>query len=239
MVSLKTFLSSSVALIAAFATVEAAVFPSYPFPGSIQNEGQTYDITWTFDGKHPSSKYTIDFMTGSNDVQYVLSNVANNVDPTALKYSFTTPQVSPNAAVYFFRFTGSEGDLAWTTRFGIVGADGKLVAEEEKIQPNGDKIPWGIGKLAGGASATGSNATSIAASVESSSSAVLVPSADAVVASAAESPAENVTNPPSASTTVPTIAQVNAASVTPDSGASNVKPVLTLVSAAIAGYLVL
>lgn len=47
MVSLKTFLSSSVALIAAFATVEAAVFPSYPFPGSIQNEGQTYDITWS------------------------------------------------------------------------------------------------------------------------------------------------------------------------------------------------
>lgn len=47
MVSLKTFIASSVALMATFITVEAAVSPSYPSPGTIQTEGQSYDITWS------------------------------------------------------------------------------------------------------------------------------------------------------------------------------------------------
>lgn len=47
MVSIKTFLASSVALIVAFANVEAAVSPTYPSPGTIQIEGQSYDITWS------------------------------------------------------------------------------------------------------------------------------------------------------------------------------------------------
>ncbi|KAL9549716.1 hypothetical protein PS6_005922 [Mucor atramentarius] len=59
MVSIKTFFASSVALIVAFANVEAAVSPTYPSPGTIQIEGQSYDITWTFDGKDPKTTYTI------------------------------------------------------------------------------------------------------------------------------------------------------------------------------------
>ncbi|GAA5797264.1 hypothetical protein HPULCUR_002644 [Helicostylum pulchrum] len=227
MVSLKTFLSTSVALIAAFVTVEAAVAPTYPFPGSIQNEGQAYDITWTFDGKNPSAKYRIDFMTGSNDVQSVLSNVATDVDPAALKYTFVTPEVAPHAAVYFFMFTGSDGDVAWATRFGIVGADGKLVAEEKKTQPNGDKIPWGIGKLSGAASG---NTTAPA-----------TPSAEITtppVESPVESPVVNEVSPPAASSSSVSVAMVDNAE-TSANGASMVKPVLTFASAAIAGYLAL
>jgi hypothetical protein len=47
MVSIKTFLATSVALVAAFVNVEAAVSPSYPQPGAIQPEGQAFDITWS------------------------------------------------------------------------------------------------------------------------------------------------------------------------------------------------
>ncbi|KAG2230106.1 hypothetical protein INT48_002460 [Thamnidium elegans] len=218
MVSLKTFLSTSVALIAAFVAVEAAVAPTYPFPGTIQTEGQSYDITWNF-------------MTGSNDVQSVLSTVATDVDPAALKYTFVTPQVSPHAAVYFFMFTGSDGDVAWATRFGIVGADGKLEAEEKKTQSDGSKIPWGIGKLL--------SVDSSSSSSSNNTTAPATPSAE-TTPSPVESPVENeVVTPPAASSSVSSVAQVKNAETTAANGASMVKPVLTLASAAIAGYLAL
>jgi hypothetical protein len=47
MVSIKTFLATSVALVAAFVNVEAAIAPAYPQPGAIQPEGQAFDITWS------------------------------------------------------------------------------------------------------------------------------------------------------------------------------------------------
>lgn len=47
MVSIKSFLTTSVVLIATFVNVEAAVSPTYPSPGTIQTEGQSYDITWS------------------------------------------------------------------------------------------------------------------------------------------------------------------------------------------------
>lgn len=47
MVSVKTFIATSAALIAAFVNVEAAVAPTYPSPGTIQVQGQSYDITWS------------------------------------------------------------------------------------------------------------------------------------------------------------------------------------------------
>ncbi|KAI7874346.1 uncharacterized protein EV154DRAFT_527242 [Mucor mucedo] len=246
MVSLKTFLTSSVALIAAFITVEAAVSPSYPSPGTIQTEGQTYEITWTFDGKNPSTTYQIDFMTGSNDVQTVLSTVATKVDPALLKYTFVAPQVTPHSAVYFFMFTGSDKVSAWTTRFAIVGADGQLVAEKEKVQPNGDKIPWGIGALA---TATSGNTTAASASASSSaiatpaanSTETVIPAANAAAAAAVSSSpvVEEAANASPVSSPVPTVAQVAAASTPAISAGSMVKPALTLVSAAVAGYFVL
>ncbi|KAG2205553.1 hypothetical protein INT47_005928 [Mucor saturninus] len=244
MVSLKTFLTSSVALIAAFITVEAAVSPSYPSPGTIQTEGQTYEITWTFDGKNPSTTYQIDFMTGSNDVQTVLSTVATKVDPALLKYTFVAPKVTPHSAVYFFMFTGSDKVSAWTTRFAIVGADGQLVAEKEKVQPNGDKIPWGIGALA---TATSGNTTAASASASTSaitpaanSTETVIPAANAAAAAVSSSPVvEEAANASPVSSPVPTVAQVAAASTPLNSAGSMVKPALTLVSAAVAGYFVL
>ncbi|KAF1802204.1 hypothetical protein V8B55DRAFT_1477953 [Mucor lusitanicus] len=243
MVSIKTFLASSVALIVAFANVEAAVSPTYPSPGTIQIEGQSYDITWTFDGKDPKTTYTIDFMTGSNDVQTKLETVATKVPASQLKYSFVAPQVSPNSAIYFFMFTGSDGVSAWTTRFGIAGADGKLVAETEKTQPNGDAIPWGTGKLlSGGAAAANASAASVPATASVSSvapvaSSSAVSSSADIAAAVASSSASAAVVPAAATTPVPSVAQV--VSNKDSSSAAMVKPALTLVSAAVAAYFAL
>jgi hypothetical protein len=47
MVSIKSFLATSVVLVAAFVNVEAAVSPTYPSPGAIETEGKAFDITWS------------------------------------------------------------------------------------------------------------------------------------------------------------------------------------------------
>lgn len=46
MVSFKSIIVTSAALLAAFVTVEAAISPSYPEPGTIQTEGKAFDILW-------------------------------------------------------------------------------------------------------------------------------------------------------------------------------------------------
>jgi hypothetical protein len=47
MVSIKSFIATSAVLFAVFTNVQAAVAPSYPSPGTIQTEGQQYNVTWS------------------------------------------------------------------------------------------------------------------------------------------------------------------------------------------------
>ncbi|KAL9549715.1 hypothetical protein PS6_005921 [Mucor atramentarius] len=180
-------------------------------------------------------------MTGSNDVQTKLQTVATKVPANQLKYSFVAPQVSPNSAIYFFMFTGSDGVSAWTTRFGIAGADGKLVAETEKTQPNGDAIPWGTGKLLSGAAVSANASSSAPASVSVSSAAssasAASSSADIAVAVASTSGSVSAAVTPAATTPVPSVAQV--VSNKDSNSAAMIKPALTLVSAAVAAYFAL
>jgi hypothetical protein len=145
--------------------VSANMAPSYPEPGTIWKTGQEYQITWFNDKKSPSIEkgwrnFKIDFMTGDNNRQKFLKNVAENLDGRTVKtFNWTAPEVEPNAAVYFFMFTNEKGEHAWTTRFGIAGADGKLVKPEHATQPDGANIPWGVGKLVTKDSATGQTVT--------------------------------------------------------------------------------
>ncbi|KAI8075883.1 uncharacterized protein B0P05DRAFT_546779 [Gilbertella persicaria] len=245
MVSAKTFIASSIAVAASFITVEAAVAPTYPSPGTIQTSGQAYDITWTFDGKNASAKYQIDFMTGSNDNQTVLYNVAKGVDPSLLKYSFVAPQVDPNSAIYFFMFTGDNGEYAWTTRFGIVAAAGQnLTAEPKQKQPNGDAIPWGNGKLAANATTAASVSGVVSSSAVAAASSSVVPVASSSAADAAATTTVATADSAvaaaavaAASSSAPAVAQVAAKSNT--SGVSMLKPALTLVSGLAAVYFAL
>ncbi|ORE09521.1 hypothetical protein BCV72DRAFT_254813 [Rhizopus microsporus var. microsporus] len=244
MVSVKTFIATSAALIAAFVNVEAAVAPTYPSPGTIQVQGQSYDITWTFDGKNASETYQIDFMTGSNLEQKKLATVATGVPANLLKYPFVAPQVSPNSAVYFFMFTGSQGDQAWTTRFGIVAANGdKLTPEPQQTQPTGEKIPWGDGKLLTAISGNNSSASSAPAAAASSSAPVVAAAAASSAAPSSSAPivvaaAATSSTPASVPSAVTSTAPSSVAQKSTSAG-SMVKPALSLIAVGAAGYMLI
>ncbi|CAO3678631.1 hypothetical protein G6F70_007195 [Rhizopus microsporus] len=134
-----------------FQYIHADMAPSYPEPGTVWKAGHQYEIVWE-DDHHGSmnawKKFRIDFMTGDNDHQRFLMNVARNLDATkTTSFNWTAPTVSPAAPIYFFMFTNDKGENAWTTRFGITGEDGKLAKPQYTTQPDGSKIPWGVGKI--------------------------------------------------------------------------------------------
>ncbi|CAO3679411.1 unnamed protein product [Rhizopus stolonifer] len=251
MVSFKVF--TIAALLTAIA--EAAISPSYPQPGTIQVQGQSYDITWSFDGKNPSQTYQIDFMTGNNDDQKVLKTVAKGVSASLLKYPFIAPEVSPNSAIYFFMFTGSEGDQAWTTRFGITpDANTKLTTEPQTTQPNGDKIPWGIGKLVSSSNSTSSASSAVPVAAVSSSPVVVssvtassdisssaAPSAAAAAVSSADassSAAGDVSAPAGSAFSAKASSSVASIKASTETSAGMiVKPTLSLLAAGLTGYL--
>ncbi|KAG1148806.1 hypothetical protein G6F37_000953 [Rhizopus arrhizus] len=132
---------------------KANMAPSYPEPGTVWRSGEQYKIVWYDDKNLPSTssewrKFKIDFMTGENNRQKFLKNVAFGLDATkSNSLSWIAPEVEPHAPIYFFMFTNEKGDRTWTTRFSIVGSDGKLDAAEHDTQPDGTKVPWGVGKI--------------------------------------------------------------------------------------------
>ncbi|GAB5588546.1 hypothetical protein Unana1_03446 [Umbelopsis nana] len=161
-------------VIAALATaVSANMAPSTPAPGTIWTIGQPGLIQWANDATTPSiatawKSFKIDFMTGDNANQVFLENVATGLDGTAATtYNWTCPNVDVHSAIYFFMFTSltDPTQMAWTTRFAIVGADGVQTAPANAAQPDGSKlngkdIPWGVGHVLNAAvSASASAAT--------------------------------------------------------------------------------
>ncbi|KAI8137889.1 hypothetical protein BJV82DRAFT_674332 [Fennellomyces sp. T-0311] len=131
----------------------ASLAPSYPEPGTVWTVGKDYEIKWEEDGTKPSmavgwKNFKIDLMTGDNMDQIFLTNVASNLSADgAQSFRWKVPDVAPYSPIYFFMFTNDKGENAWTTRFAIVGEDGNQEFPDNHIQPSGEKIPWGIGKL--------------------------------------------------------------------------------------------
>ncbi|KAI8577074.1 hypothetical protein K450DRAFT_253525 [Umbelopsis ramanniana AG] len=193
---------------AAIATaVSANMAPSEPAPGTIWTIGQSGLIQWADDSTSPAlatdwKKFKIDFMTGDNTNQILLSNVATGLDGTAATtYNWTCPDVDVHSAIYFFMFTSltKPTDMAWTTRFAIVGADGVQTAPANSAQPDGSTldgkaIPWGVGHLVNSANASASAATnsiiaSTAPALSLSSAAPAATDSGAAVSAAGSSPA--------------------------------------------------
>ncbi|ORX58989.1 hypothetical protein DM01DRAFT_1381602 [Hesseltinella vesiculosa] len=207
---------AATALLASTMVVDATMAPSYPSPGTVWNTGQQYTITWADDGTAPSiasgwKNFKIDFMTGDNDNQTFLTNVASNLDGATLtSFTWTAPSVSPQSAIYFFMFSNNAGQMAWTTRFGITN-DGKLVAPQFASQPNGAKIPWGNGQLASAVSNTTASAS--ASSAPSSSVAPSAASSAASSGAAASASSSTTTKANSAGITRPLTAGVAIAAV--------------------------
>ncbi|KAL0076786.1 hypothetical protein J3Q64DRAFT_1840633 [Phycomyces blakesleeanus] len=269
MVFANTLLATSALIMAAFSSVQASIAPSYPSPGTVWTEGKEYEILWADDGTSPSlssgwSNFTIDFMTGDNLQQTRLSTVATGLNGAkASSYKWTAPTVTPHAAIYFFMFTNGADGSAWTTRFGIVGADGALAEPTNSTQSDGSKIPWGTGSLAKGSSSESSSTASSAAGgasmISSASSPAVAPVGSAsapvasenIVSSIAPSAAPSVA--PSAADSAADSAPVNSAkesssnastaqqssTTTKDSGSSFTKPAAGLAVAitALSGFL--
>ncbi|CAO3642595.1 unnamed protein product [Mucor fragilis] len=168
--------------------VHANMAPNYPEPGTIWKSGQSYEITWFNDKQSPPmekswNKFKIDFMTGDNNSQKFLKNVARGLDAKTVKsFNWTAPEVEPHAAVYFLMFTNEKGQNAWTTRFGIAGPDGKLVKPENAVQPDGAKIPWGVGKLVGEPAANTTSTTTASYSMNSAMASAAENNAAVVIA---------------------------------------------------------
>ena len=57
--------------------------------------------------------------------------------------------MTPNSAIYFYQFStpAAPKNLTWTTRFTIAASDGSVTAPANDTQPDGQKIPWGVGEL--------------------------------------------------------------------------------------------
>ncbi|CAO3591242.1 unnamed protein product [Absidia cylindrospora] len=161
--------------------VKANMSPSYPEPGSVWTAGKEYEITWEEDNTEPTinstwKNFRIDLMTGEDLDQQLLTNIAENVKGDAMKYKYTAPEVAPHAPIYFLMFTSDNGENAWSTRFAIVGQDEKQEVPENSAQPNGEKIPWGTGKLVTDVSSASSSSSEGSANVVDKSNASAPPS---------------------------------------------------------------
>ena len=147
--SLAVFLTSAI-----FA--RAVVLPDEPSPGRVYNEGGDCHISWRADTTSPDAwkDMTIKLRTGSNLAMSDITVIATGLDGTVDGvHDYPCPDVTPQAAVYFYEFTapGAAADGAtWTTRFTIADSTGATVAPENETQPNGDPIPWGVGRLESG-----------------------------------------------------------------------------------------
>jgi len=125
--------------------------PIIPGPGDTYKQGGDCDIEWAADTTGKWTDMQIELKTGNN-VAMVPLKVITTIDATKqTKYVYPCPEVSPNSAIYFYEFTSSSStEKYWTTRFTITDADGNSTPPTETTQPNGDKIAWGTGMLAGG-----------------------------------------------------------------------------------------
>jgi len=167
------FLFAAVALQALLVVADPE--PSIPGPGDSYKQGGDCLIEWATD---PTGKWTdmqIELKTGSN-LAMVPLKVITKVDATKeTRFVYPCPKVSPNSAIYFYEFTStSSTEKLWTTRFTITDENGNSTPPTEAAQPNGDKIPWGTGTLAGDNSTIpGPSPPSGSSSLPSSSSSTL------------------------------------------------------------------
>ncbi|KAJ7623694.1 hypothetical protein FB45DRAFT_992001 [Roridomyces roridus] len=188
------------ALVASTAVLlsRADVVPNAPGPGDSFTVGGQCTLGWGADPEaNPAWKnMTVELMTGSNENMVHLTTVATNQDGTADgTFSYTCPDVSPSAAVFFYQFTtcGLPGTAQWTGRFVIAGADGSTVAPTlSEFFDHTTEVFFGTATMATPAAATaapvcGNAAASGGAAAGASKSAVV--SAPPATNSASSAPA--------------------------------------------------
>ncbi|KAG9019098.1 hypothetical protein FRB90_006412 [Tulasnella sp. 427] len=157
-----------------------------PLTPATSNVGSQCTISWSPDTTGKWTQTNIQLMTGDNWNMVPITTIAT-VDTTskaATTYTYTCPDVTPNAPIYFYQFShaAEPANLVWTTRFTIAAADGSTEAAENQTQPDGQNIPWGTGALTDpstakpapayitGQSAAGASSASVSGSAAASTS---------------------------------------------------------------------
>ncbi|KAL5488213.1 hypothetical protein ACEPAI_6321 [Sanghuangporus weigelae] len=156
--------------------VSAQVQPMTPGPNETYAAGANCTIAWVPDSSGSWTNVTIDLMSGSNNNMSLVTNVATGLDGTdksLTPFSWTCPEVNPYSSVYFYQFTNGDdiSTRAWTTRFTIASPSNETKPPENPQQPDGESVPWGIGRLIHSKSAANSSTTNSASSSSISESA--------------------------------------------------------------------
>ncbi|KAI0719567.1 hypothetical protein C8T65DRAFT_569074 [Cerioporus squamosus] len=139
-------------LVVTSAAAATELTPTAPGPDDSYAAGSPCTIQWNADTSGKWNNVSIYLMSGSNDNVTRLTTVASGLDGTddgLSPYNWRCPAVDPYSAIYFYKFTNgndSEGSK-WTARFAITSPSGDSDPPEHKIQPDGDAIPWGEGRL--------------------------------------------------------------------------------------------
>lgn len=159
------FSTSIVTTVLAFALLaHADVTPNVPGPGVVYKSGGTCHIEWAGDAESTTAwkGMTIKFMTGDNFNMVPLQTIATNLDGTVSgTFNHPCPDVNPYSAIYFYEFTAPGApNKQWTTRFAISSPTGATVPPANDVQPDGQKIAWGVGAIVGASGGTSSSGTS-------------------------------------------------------------------------------
>ncbi|KAI0718585.1 hypothetical protein C8T65DRAFT_737227 [Cerioporus squamosus] len=167
--------------------VVPGIVPTAPGPSDVFKEGTNCTLSWNPDPSGLWKETNVELMSGDNWNMVHITTVTtfDGTDATKTSYSYPCPDVTPNSAIYFYQFSSPAApkNLTWTTRFTIAAADGSTTPPANDTQPDGQKIPWGVGALTdpskavaapsylggGAASATSSGTASATASSSSTS----------------------------------------------------------------------
>jgi len=145
------FAATALALLAAASVVVADPTPLEPGPGAVFNEGQNCTTTWTPDSTGVWTTMNIELMTGDNFQQVHLKTIGtvDGTDTAVHSYSYPCLDVTPNSAIYFYKFSSpASANTYFTTRFTIADASGASVTPTAtETATNGDIVPWGTGAL--------------------------------------------------------------------------------------------
>ncbi|KAH7926007.1 hypothetical protein BV22DRAFT_989567, partial [Leucogyrophana mollusca] len=131
--------------------------PTNPGPGDVYIEGQTCQVGWDADTTGVWKSMSIELRTGDNfDMVYLTTvGTVDGTDPTKTTFSYPCPQVSPHSPIYFYQFSSpASTNNYWTGRFTITDNANDIVPPTQSTQPDGEKIPWGTGKLVNGSASS-------------------------------------------------------------------------------------
>jgi len=141
----------TIAALALVLGVTADPVPLEPSSTSVFDEGGNCTILWTPDTTGVWRVMNIELMTGDNFNQVHLKTVGtvDGTDATNPNYSYTCLAVTPNAPIYFYKFsTPASSDILFTTRFTIADAQGNSVpANMTETATDGSIVHYGTGAL--------------------------------------------------------------------------------------------